>query len=133
MALLRRVLYLYALFGAVLGVALVTFPRFLLVDLLGQLVYPDYAWVRLVGTHTLGLSLLGVLVGHRVEELWWWCWAFVAVAIGTAAVTTLHAAFGLPSGAEVWPWMVVAVLSWVIAFGLLWGIARAGVERPPHN
>lgn len=57
----------------------------------------------------------------------------VAVAFGTAAVTTLHAAFGLPSGAEVWPWMVVAGLSWAIAFGLLWGIARAGVERPPSQ
>jgi hypothetical protein len=130
-ALLRRVLYLYALFGAVIGVVLVTFPRFLLVDLLGQPGYPDYAWVRLVGTHTLGLALLGVLVGQRVEDLWWWCWAFVAMAFGTAAVTTLHAAFGVPSGADLWPWLVLAGWSWVIAFGLVWGIARAGVERPP--
>jgi hypothetical protein len=130
-ALLRRVLYLYALFGSVIGVALVAFPRFLLVDLLGQPGYPDYAWVRLVGTHSLGLTLLVVVVAQRVEELWWWCWAFVAVTFGTAAVTTLHAAFGLPSGAAVWPWLVVAVLSWLIAFGLVWGIGRAGVERPP--
>lgn len=131
MTFLRRVLYLYALFGAVIGVALLTFPRFLLVDLLGQPAYTDYAWVRLVGTHSLGLTLLGVLVGHRVEDLWWWSWAFVAVAFGIAAVTTLHAAFGLPSGAAIWPWMVLAGLAWAIAFGLVWGIARAGLERPP--
>ena len=124
-------LYLYALLGVVMGATLVTFPRFLLVDLLGQPGYPDYAWIRLVGMHFLGLSLLGVLVGHRLEELWWWCWAFVAVASGTAAVTTLHTAFGLPSGAAAWPWLVVAGLFWVIAFGLVWGIARTGVERPP--
>ena len=129
MALLRRVLYLHALVAAVAGAALVVAPRPLL-SVLGQPPYPDYAWVRLAGVGAITLALLAVLVGHRAQELWWWSWAFVLGSAGTAAVLTLHAAFGLPPGAAAWGWWVSAVGAWALAAGLLWGLARAGGERP---
>lgn len=129
-SLLRRVLYLQALVSAVTAVALLAFPRFLLVSVLGQPEYVDYAWVRLTGAASVSLALLMVLVGHRAEELWWWSWAFVAGTVAGAAVVTLHAAFGLPPGAAAWGWWTAAVLTWGFAGALVIGLARAGVERP---
>jgi len=80
---------------------------------------------------SLTLALLMVLVGHRVEELWWWCWAFVVLEVGAAAVATLHAALGLPVGASAWPWWALGIGSWAFAGAFLLGIARAGAETPP--
>jgi hypothetical protein len=128
MALLRRVLYLDALLLAMVGVLALAAPRFTLVTLFGQPQYIDYAPIRLLGVAGIALAMLMVLVGHRVEDLWWWCWAFVALEAGTAAVATLHAAFGLPRGATAWPWWALALGSWVLAGAFLWGIARAGQE-----
>jgi hypothetical protein len=130
-AVLRRTLYLDALLTAVGAVALLAVPRFVVVTLLDQPEPPDFAWHRLTAVAGLGLALVMVLVGHRVEELWWWCWAFVVVEVGSAAVATLHAAFGVPGGAASWPWWAIAGISWLFAGAFLWGIARAGVERPP--
>lgn len=130
MALLRRVLYLDALLSAAGGVALVAVPRFLLETVFDQPPPTDLAWLRLTGVAGFTLALLMVLVGHRVEELWWWCWAFVVLQAGTAAVATLHAAFGLSEGAAGWPWWVLGVGSWAFAGAFLWGIARAGVDAP---
>ena len=124
-------LYLQALAATLLAIGLIAFPGFLLQTLLGQPPYPDYAWVRLAGVQAVGLSLLIVLVVRRIEELWWWSWAFVVVAFGTAAVTTLHALFGIPDGAAAWPWWALGLLSWLITFGLLRGIAQAGEQASP--
>ena len=126
--LLRRVLYLQAVGATLASLGLVAFPRFLLVTLLGQPEYEDYAWLRLVGVQAFTLSLVIVLVAQRIEELWWWSWAFVVVAFGTAAVCTLHALLGLPDGADAWPWIAIAAYGWGVAFGLLLGISRAGSE-----
>ena len=131
MDLLRRVLYLTALESIVVGITLVAIPRLLLAGLLGQPEYSDYAWVRLLGVADVGLALLAVLVAQRIEELWWWSWAFVIQVGGQAVVVTLHAAFGLPAAASAWPWWVLAGLFWAIAGGLLWGIGRAGTDAPP--
>ncbi|MGH2725151.1 MAG: hypothetical protein ACRDI0_13030 [Actinomycetota bacterium] len=133
MSLLRRVLYLQALTSAVVAVALIGFPRFLLVSVLAQPEYPDYAWVRLAGVGALSLALVMVLVGHRAEDLWWWAWAFVVGTAGSAAVLTLHAAFGLPPGAAAWAWWIAAVGTWGFAGALLWGISRAGLEPPAEG
>ena len=130
-ALLKRVLYVQALVATIMAIGLIAFPGFLLETLLGQPRLPDYAWVRLVGVQAITLSVLIVLVAQRIEELWWWSWAFVVVAFGTAAVTTLHALIGLPTGAEPWPWWTIGLFSWFVAFALLRGIARAGVESNP--
>ena len=132
-ALIRRLLYLDALLSALGGVALLALPRFLLQTLLGQAALPDYAWPRLTGVAGFTLALLMVLVAHRVEELWWWSWAFVVLEAGAGAVTTLHALVGLPAGAAAWPWWIMAVLSWGCAGGFLWGLAKAGIERPPGS
>jgi hypothetical protein len=131
MSLLRRVLTFDALLSALVGVALVAVPRFVLVTLLGQPEPSDQALVRLLGVASVVLALLMVLIAHRVEELWWWSWAFVVLEAGTAAVATLHAAFGVSSGAEAWPWWTLGLGSWAFAFAFLWGIARAGTEAPP--
>jgi hypothetical protein len=130
MTVLRRALYLDALISAVVGVLLVFVPGTVL-DLLGQPHPPDRAWLRLLGVAAFTLALLMVLVGHRVEELWWWSWAFVVLEVGAAAVGTFNAAFGLASGAAAWPWWTFAGLSWAFGAWILWGLARAGVERPP--
>jgi hypothetical protein len=127
---LKRVLYLQALVASVAAIGLIAFPGFLLETVLGQPRYPDYAWVRLVGVQAIALSLLIVLVAQRIEEMWWWSWAFVVVAFGTAAVTTLHALIGLPPRAEAWPWWALGLFSWLVAFGLLRGIALAGAQSP---
>lgn len=126
--LLRRVLYLQAAANALFAVFALAAPRFLLVSLLGQPQPVDDAWVRLVGVQDLVLAMLIVLVAQRIEDLWWWSWAFVAMTFGTAAVTTLHALVGLPPAAAAWPWWAAGLFSWAIAFGLLRGIAVAGVE-----
>jgi len=130
-AILRRVLYLDALVSAMVGLALVAAPAWVFETVLGQPRAADYAVHRLAGMASFTLALLMVLVGHRVEELWWWCWAFVVLEVGAAVVTTLHAAFELPAGAAAWPWWALGIGSWAFAGAFLWGIARAGNEATP--
>jgi hypothetical protein len=130
-SILRRVLYLDALVSAVIGMALAAAPAWVFESLLGQPRAADVAIHRLAGVASVTLALLMVLVGHRVKELWWWCWAFVVLEAGAAAVATLHAALGLPPGAAAWPWWALGIGSWAFAGALLWGIARSGVEAPP--
>ncbi len=131
MAVLRRVLYLDALLSGLGGAALAVAPGFLVETVLGQPPVTDEAWLRLLGVAGLTLALLMVLVGHRVEELWWWCWALVILEVGGAAVASLHLLVGLPRGAAAWPWWTMVGISWLFAGGFLWGIARAGTEAPP--
>jgi hypothetical protein len=131
MALLRRVLYIDALLSALSAAVIIPAPGWLL-RLLDQPV-SDEAWLRLLGIALLSLAALMVLVGHRVEELWWWCWAFVILEAGAAAVATFHVVLGLPGGAEAWPWWLMAGISWAFAGGFLWGIARAGTEASPDG
>jgi hypothetical protein len=130
MQILRRVLYLDALLTALASVAVLVAPRFVTVTLFGQPEYPDYAPLRLLGVAGVTLAVLMVLVGNRVEQLWWWCWAFVILEGGSATVKTLHAAFGVPPGAAAWAWWAWGLASWAFAFAFLWGIARAGTEAP---
>ena len=116
---------------ASLGILLAIAPRFLLVAVFGQPPYLDYALVRIAGIDGFVLALLMVLVAHHVEQAWWWSWAFVLLAAASAVVSTLNALIGLPEGASSWPWWLSAVLSGAFAAGLLYGLARAGVGRPP--
>jgi len=129
--LLRRILYLDALLNAALGVALVALPRLLLVDLFGQPLYPDYAFVRVFGAAALALALLEVLIGQRVEELYFWCWTFVLFEAVRAAILTLHVLFGLPEGASAFMWWLGAGVRWGVAFGLVLAIGRAASEAQP--
>jgi hypothetical protein len=131
MRLLRGVLYLHALVWTVVGVALAVWPG-LLQSALGQPIYVEHAWVRLFGVQAVGLAMVMVLVGHRVEELWWWSWAFVFATAGVAAVATLNAAFDLPAGARAPVWWTLALVAWTLASGLLVAMSRAAQERPPR-
>jgi hypothetical protein len=130
MRILRRVLYLDALLSALLGLALAMAPGFAIVTVLGQPAAPDWALVRILGISLFTVALLMVLVAQRVEELWWWSWAFVIQGVGVAVVSTLHPLFGLPQGAASWPWWLLAAVVWALVLGYLWGLARAGIERP---
>jgi hypothetical protein len=127
---LRRVLYLQAAVWAMAGVAVAVAPRFVLVTLFDQPRHQELAWVRLLGVHSLGLAMLMVLVAHRIEELWWWSWAFAVVGVATAAVSLLNAAFGLgphQSGALWWAFAGIAV---AFSLGLLYGLFAASKEQP---
>jgi hypothetical protein len=128
---LRRVLYLQALVWASLGLSLAMAPRFVLVTAFGQPPYLDYALARIAGIDGFVLALLMVLVAHHAEQAWWWSWAFVLLSGATGAASTLNALIGVPEGASSWPWWLSAVLSWGFVAGLLYGLARAGVQRPP--
>lgn len=128
---LKRVLYLTALLWGLAGLLMTAVPRFLLVTVFSQPPYEDYAWVRIGGIDALALALLAVLVAHHIEQVWWWTWAFALVAAGEAVVFTLNALIGAPPGAAVWPWWLLAGVQWALGAGFVWGLARAGSERPP--
>ncbi|HXF57593.1 MAG TPA: hypothetical protein VNO34_08510 [Actinomycetota bacterium] len=127
---LRRALYVQAAVWAVAGAALAAAPGFVAVTLFGQPALPGPAWVRIAGIEAFGLALLMVLVAHRVEELWWWSWAFALVSVGVAAVTLLHAAFGLGPGESRALWWSFAAVSTGFAFWLLYGLFVSSAEQP---
>jgi hypothetical protein len=128
---LRRVLYLDALLGGIVGLATAAAPGFVLETVFGQPQSPDNEVARLLGVTMISLALLMVLVGHRIAELWWWCWAFVVLEAGTALVALLNAALGVPEGAPAWPWWALGIGSLGFAAAFVWGLGRAGIERPP--
>ena len=130
MSALRRTLYLGAAFMALFGLLFVTAPRFFLVVVLGQIELPDYVPPRLAGVGALVGAMLMVLVAHRIEDVWWWSWAFVIGAAGFALISLLRAVFG-PPGASVLPWWLLAVGSAAFGVSLVWGLFLASQERPP--
>lgn len=127
---LRRVLYLEAGLWAVAGAALALAPRFVLVTLFDQPRYPEYAWLRLYGIQAVGLAMLMVLVAHRIEQFWWWSWAFALITAGTAAVVVLNAAFGLAPRQSGLLWWLFALLTLAFAFGLLYGLFASSKDQP---
>lgn len=131
MQLLRRVLLLQALVWAVCGAAIAIAPRFVLVTLFDLPEAPDLGYVRVAGVLSFSLALLMVLISRRLEELWWFAWAFVIAAAGTAIVAALNALFGLPEGASPLLWWLFAGASTAFTIGLLMGLARVGTERSP--
>ena len=88
-------------------------------------------YVRVAGICSLSLAMVMVLLSRRLAELWWWSWAFVVAAGGTALVALLNALFGLPDGASPVLWWLFAGASTAFTVGLLAGLAKAGTERPP--
>jgi hypothetical protein len=131
MSTLRRTLYAMAAVWAACAVALVAVPRWALVDLFGQPVYPDYAYVRVAGVCSFCLAMLMVITAQRLEEMWVFTWAFVFAAAGTFVVALANAVWGHPAGGGTTLWWLFAGFSLAFAAGLLVGIARAGEERPP--
>jgi hypothetical protein len=129
--LLRRVLTIQAVVWAACGAAIAVAPRFVLVTMFELAPLPDTGYVRIAGILSVSLSLLMVLVARRLEQLWWFAWAFVLAAAASAVVAALDAAFGLPDGASPLLWWVFAAVSTAFTVGLLAGLAKTGTERPP--
>jgi hypothetical protein len=122
---------LQAVVWAACGIAIAVAPRFVLVTLFDLPPLPDQGYVRIAGVFAFSLSLLMVLVARRLETLWWFAWAFVLAAAGSAIVAALNALFGLPDGVSPLLWWVFATISTAFTFGLLAGLAKTGTERPP--
>jgi hypothetical protein len=129
--LLKRVLVLQAGVWAACGLAIALAPRFVLVSLFDLPEPPDLGYIRVAGVCSLSLAMLMLLLSRRLAELWWWAWAFVVAAAGTALVALLNALFGLPEDASPVLWWLFAAASATFTVGLLAGLARAGTERPP--
>ena len=126
---LRRTLYLGAAFMALIGLLLAIAPQFFLVVVLRQLELPDYVPPRLAGVGALVGAMLMVLIAHKIEDVWWWSWAFVIGGAGFALISLLRAIFG-PSGASVLPWWLLAAGSAAFAGSLVYGLFLASQERP---
>jgi hypothetical protein len=127
---LRRSLYLGAASISVTGLFLLIAPRFFLVDVLRQFAQRDYVGPRLAGVGALVGAMLMVLIAHKIEDLWWWSWAFAIGAAGYAAISLLRAILG-PSGASVVPWWLLALGSLSFGVSLVWGLYLAAREHPP--
>lgn len=131
MKLLRTTLYLDAAVWAVTGVLLALVPVRVLQGAFDQAPLGDYVWVRMAAVMGIGMAMLMVLVGHRVETLWWFSWAFVLTEGGLALLAALNALFGLPEGSSALLWWLFASVSTGFAAALLIGLAVTGLERPP--
>jgi hypothetical protein len=127
---LRRILKLQAALWALFGLALVIAPGWLTETVAGQPPLGDLAWLRALGVMAIVLSLLMVLVAQRLEDVWWWAWAFVVLEAGTATVFALHALLGLPEDAAAWWWWARAIGNGLIGALELVGLAMAAQEEP---
>ena len=131
MKLLGATLIWQAVLWAIAGVALVIAPGWVAESLFGQPPVED-AWLRAFGVASVCLAAQMVLVGRRLEELWWWTWTFVLLELGTAVVFAATALVGAPSGAPTWPWWFLAVLNATFGWLLITGLATTGTERPAN-
>ena len=130
MKLLRRLLKIQAGAWFVWSIAVGLFPRWVLEDLFGQPILADYVWARAAAVMGVVLVLLMVLVAQRIDDLWWWSWAFAVLEVGTATVFAVNAAFGVPEGAESWPFWALAVINGGFGAALLVGMGLGGQEKP---
>jgi len=128
--LLRRVLYWQAALWAATAAALVAVPGWLVERVLDQPPLGEDAWLRITGVTAFALALLMVLVANRLEDVWWWAWAFVILEAGTAAVFVLNALAGLAEGVAAWPWWILGALNALVGAVELAALARTGVEKP---
>ena len=71
-----------------------------------------------------------MLVIRKLDDLWWWCWAFVLFDGSVAVIALSHAAIGLPDGAAAWPWWLFGAAAAAFTALYLVGLAKAGREKP---
>jgi hypothetical protein len=83
-----------------------------------------------MGAACITLALFHVLVIRKLDDLWWWCWAFVLFDGSVAVIAISHAAIGLPAGAAAWPWWLFGSTAAVFTALYLVGLAKAGREKP---
>jgi len=130
MTVLRRALGLGATLLLALGVLLVLMPKTIADVTLGQAPVGDDVWIRLTGVACIALALFHVLVNRKLDDLWWWCWAFVLFDGSVAVIAISHAAIGLPAGVAAWPWWISGTAAAAFTALYLVGLAKAGGERP---
>jgi hypothetical protein len=130
MNVLKRALYIQAGLWALIGVALASAPGFVLVTVFRQPPFYDLAWLRILGLQTFCVGLLMVLVAHRIQELWWWSWAFELVNVLLVAVVVLNAAIGRAPGESAVLWWLFTAVALSLAFNLLWGLFVSSREQP---
>ena len=131
MTLLRRVIAWQAVLWGIAGLALALAPGTLVEGLLDQTPAIESSWLRALGVAAIVLAAQMVLVGRKLEELWWWSWSFVILEAATAIAFVLNAAFGVPEGAASWPWWLIGVVNGGLAGLEIAALAKAGMERPP--
>jgi hypothetical protein len=129
MTLLRRTLSVGALLLFGFSIPLLVIPGPLVEGLLGQAPIEN-VWLRLFGAAGFALAMFHVLMLRKLEDLWWWTWAFVVFDALSASIALLHAAAGLPPGSSAWPWWLFGAGSAAFAVLYVVGLARAGQERP---
>jgi hypothetical protein len=129
--LLRRTLRWQAALWAISGAALLIAPGWLIESLLDQPPLGEDAWLRVAGAMAIALAAQMVLVGNRLEELWWWSWTFAILEVGSALVLLGTGLTGLPEGAAAWPWWALGSLNAALGLIQVAALAKAGTERTP--
>jgi hypothetical protein len=124
---LRWQAVLWAVFGLILLVA----PAWLIEGAFDQPPLGEDAWIRAAGVLSIAIAGQMVLVGRRLEELWWWSWTFVFLELGTSIVFAANALVGVPEATPTWPWWLLAVLNAGLGGLEIAGLAKAGTERSP--
>jgi hypothetical protein len=127
--LLRRTLWWQAGLWAVAGLAFLAVPGWLVEEVFDQPPIGEEAWLRVLGAMAIALAMTTILVANRIEELWWWAWAFAILEFLTAAVFALNALVDLPEDAAAWPWWLLAAANLLVGLLDLVGLARTGLER----
>jgi hypothetical protein len=130
MTLLRRVLYWQASLWAASGLLQLAVPRWFLQTLFRQPPVADLAYVRAMGVMCVAFALVMVLVAQRLEDVWWWAWAFAITDAALATVCGLNALFGPVEGSATVYWWLLAAGNVAFGAGLLVGLAHTGQERP---
>jgi hypothetical protein len=130
MTLLRRVLYWQAALWTAAGAVEIAAPRWFLETVFRQPPYPDVAYVRSMGVMCVAFALLMVLVAQRLEDVWWWAWAFALTDAALATVSVLNAVLGPVEGSATTYWWLLGAGNVAFASGLMVGMARTGQERP---
>jgi hypothetical protein len=130
MSLLRGALGAGAVLLLALSAPLIVIPRTIVETMMGQGPTGDDIWIRFFGTGTVALALFHVLILRKLDDLWWWCWAFVIFDGLIAVIVIIHATVGLPEGSAAWPWWVFGATSALFTGLFVVGLAKAGQEKP---
>jgi hypothetical protein len=128
--LLQRLLKVQAALWLVWSLATGLAPAWVLESVFGQPPLGTYVWVRAAAVMGVVLALLMVLVSQKLDELWWWSWAFAVLDVGTGTIFLLNAVFGPQEGSPAWPWWLLALVNGALGAGLLVGLGFAGQEKP---
>ncbi len=130
MTFLRKLLKFEAALWALGGTVTLIAPHRYLVSLFRQPPYADYAYVRSMGMAVIVIALFMVLVAQRLDDVWWWAWAFAIGNAGLASIAALQALFGPVDGVATVYWWMLAVTNGAFGAATLVALARAEQTKP---